>query len=230
MVGACGAVSGSSTASFRVAAAPVVEAADLGRLFCGEGTRKKKKKKKKKQRKEGREEASSRWRRSLWWSEGKKRKKKKKKIWGSDLGRLFWGEGTRKKKKKKKKKKQRNEGKGRAREPSSRKRKGAQEDRAKDVVVDLLSTAEARLEIRTLTKVEARGFGSGSGKREPPVTGSLTRGWDRWYEVKIGTLEASEGRGMSWLGRHELARDWAKEKLRGPDLLRGDLNRSYEVA
>ncbi|GMN60513.1 hypothetical protein TIFTF001_029611 [Ficus carica] len=109
VVGACGAVFGSSTASFRMAEAPVVEAADLGRLFWGEGTRQKKKK----QRKEGREEASSRWRRSLWWSEGKKRKKKKKKIWGSDLGRLFWGEGTKKKKKKKKKKKQRNEGKGR---------------------------------------------------------------------------------------------------------------------
>ncbi|GMN74566.1 hypothetical protein TIFTF001_052401, partial [Ficus carica] len=37
-------VSGSSTASFSVAAE--VEAADLGRLFLGEGTRKKKKKKK----------------------------------------------------------------------------------------------------------------------------------------------------------------------------------------
>ena len=53
--GACGAVSGSSMVSFRVAAAPEVEAADLGRLFWGEGTRKKKKK----QRKEGREEAIS---------------------------------------------------------------------------------------------------------------------------------------------------------------------------
>ncbi|GMN59329.1 hypothetical protein TIFTF001_028426 [Ficus carica] len=78
VVGACGAVFGSSTASFRMAEAPVVEEADLGRFFWGEGTRKKKKKKKK-QRKEGREEASSRWLRSLWWSEGKKRKKKKKK-------------------------------------------------------------------------------------------------------------------------------------------------------
>ena len=50
VVGACGAVSGSSTASFRVAAAPEVEAADLGRLFWGEGTTKKKKKKKKKKK------------------------------------------------------------------------------------------------------------------------------------------------------------------------------------
>ncbi|GMN70058.1 hypothetical protein TIFTF001_039102, partial [Ficus carica] len=40
---ACGAVSGSSTASFRVVAAPEVEAVDLGRLFWGEGTTKKKK-------------------------------------------------------------------------------------------------------------------------------------------------------------------------------------------
>ncbi|GMN24245.1 hypothetical protein TIFTF001_045845 [Ficus carica] len=74
------------------------------------------------------------------------------------------------------------------------------EDRTKDVVVDLYSTAEARLELWTLMKVEARGFGSGSGEREPPVIGSLTRGWDRWYEVKIGTLEAGEGKGTSWLG------------------------------
>ncbi|GMN58448.1 hypothetical protein TIFTF001_027550 [Ficus carica] len=37
VVGACGAVSGSSTASFRVAEAAEVEAADLGRLFWGEG-------------------------------------------------------------------------------------------------------------------------------------------------------------------------------------------------
>ncbi|GMN36420.1 hypothetical protein TIFTF001_042436 [Ficus carica] len=40
---ACGPVFGSSTASFRVAAAAEVEAADLGRLFWGEGTAKKKK-------------------------------------------------------------------------------------------------------------------------------------------------------------------------------------------
>nr|GMN19842.1 hypothetical protein TIFTF001_039910 [Ficus carica] len=37
VVGACGAVSGYSTASFRVAVATEVEAADLGRLFWGEG-------------------------------------------------------------------------------------------------------------------------------------------------------------------------------------------------
>ncbi|GMN35185.1 hypothetical protein TIFTF001_042184 [Ficus carica] len=35
VVGACRAVFGSSTASFRMAEAPVVEAADLGRLFWG---------------------------------------------------------------------------------------------------------------------------------------------------------------------------------------------------
>ncbi|GMN55581.1 hypothetical protein TIFTF001_024690 [Ficus carica] len=49
VVGACGAVSGSSTASFRAAAAAEVEATDLERLFWGEGTRKNKK-----WRKEGR--------------------------------------------------------------------------------------------------------------------------------------------------------------------------------
>ncbi|GMN61571.1 hypothetical protein TIFTF001_030667 [Ficus carica] len=50
VVGACGAVSGSSTALFRAATAEV-EAADLGKLFWGEGTRKKKKR-----RKEGKRE------------------------------------------------------------------------------------------------------------------------------------------------------------------------------
>ena len=55
MVGACGAVSRSSTASFRVAATAEVEAADLGRLFWGEGTRKKKKR-----RTEGKEEGEVR--------------------------------------------------------------------------------------------------------------------------------------------------------------------------
>ncbi|GMN55252.1 hypothetical protein TIFTF001_024364 [Ficus carica] len=55
VVGACGMVFGSSTVLFRVAAAAEVEAADLGRLFWGEGTRKKKK-----QRKEGKEEGKVR--------------------------------------------------------------------------------------------------------------------------------------------------------------------------
>ncbi|GMN68091.1 hypothetical protein TIFTF001_037149 [Ficus carica] len=42
--GGCEREAGSSTASFRVAAAPEVEAADLGRLFLREGMTKKKKK------------------------------------------------------------------------------------------------------------------------------------------------------------------------------------------
>ncbi|GMN48455.1 hypothetical protein TIFTF001_017627 [Ficus carica] len=42
--GGCEREAGSSTALYRVAAAPEVEAADLGRLFWREGTTKKKKK------------------------------------------------------------------------------------------------------------------------------------------------------------------------------------------
>ncbi|GMN67212.1 hypothetical protein TIFTF001_036274 [Ficus carica] len=60
VVGACGAVSGSLMASFRVVAEPEVEAADLGILFLWEGTRKMQKKKK--QRKEGKGRAQVRGR------------------------------------------------------------------------------------------------------------------------------------------------------------------------
>ncbi|GMN21810.1 hypothetical protein TIFTF001_048937 [Ficus carica] len=49
-------------------------------------------------------------------------------------------------------------------------------------------------------KVEVQGFGLGSGEKEPPVAGSLTGGRDQRYEVAIGTLEAGEGGGTSWLG------------------------------
>ncbi|GMN30279.1 hypothetical protein TIFTF001_041424 [Ficus carica] len=54
VVGACGAVSRSSTASFRVATAAEVEAVDLGSHFWGEGMRRKKKKKRRKEGRKGR--------------------------------------------------------------------------------------------------------------------------------------------------------------------------------
>ncbi|GMN30922.1 hypothetical protein TIFTF001_050700 [Ficus carica] len=53
---ACGVVSGSLTASFKVVAAPEVEAADLGRLFWGEGTAKKKKERRRRRRRRNDEE------------------------------------------------------------------------------------------------------------------------------------------------------------------------------
>ncbi|GMN60815.1 hypothetical protein TIFTF001_029911 [Ficus carica] len=63
-----------------------------------------------------------------------------------------------------------------------------------------ISSARAQSKLRTSAKAKARGFGSGSGKKEPSVVGSLMRGRDWRYEVTIGTLEAGEGGGTSWLG------------------------------
>ncbi|GMN53845.1 hypothetical protein TIFTF001_022990 [Ficus carica] len=97
-----------------------------------------------------------------------------------------------------------------------------EEDCVEDVVVDLLSTAGARehewsrfgstrsrspdlLRVRLIGASDVgeggvRGFGLGMGEKKPPVAESLTRGRDRRYEVAIGTLEASEGGGTSWIG------------------------------
>ena len=52
-------------------------------------------------------------------------------------------------------------------------------------------------------KVEVQGFGSGMGEKEPLVAKSLTRGRDRRYEVTNGTLEASEGGDMNWIGTRQ---------------------------
>ena len=101
MVGACDTISRSSTVSFRVTAAAEVEADDLGRLFWGEGTRKNKKR-----RKEGREEGEVRVPRFLLFSRSSTasfRVAVAAKVEAADLGKHFWGEGTRKKKKKRRK-------------------------------------------------------------------------------------------------------------------------------
>ncbi|GMN37965.1 hypothetical protein TIFTF001_007255 [Ficus carica] len=63
-----------------------------------------------------------------------------------------------------------------------------------------ISSARAQSELRMPTKVEAQGFGLGSGEREPPISRSLTQGRDQRYEVTIGTLEAGDDGGTSWLG------------------------------
>ncbi|GMN72220.1 hypothetical protein TIFTF001_052811 [Ficus carica] len=67
--GGCEREAGSSTASFKVAEAPEVEAADLGRLFWKEGTTKKKKKRSCEEEEEEEEEAEERGTRAL---EGKR--------------------------------------------------------------------------------------------------------------------------------------------------------------
>ena len=63
-----------------------------------------------------------------------------------------------------------------------------------------ISSAQARSKIQTSAKVEAQGFGSGLGKIEPLVSGSLTQGQDQRYEIRIRALEVGKGGGTSWLG------------------------------